>query len=152
MTTSRAFDSSRPPRRRRGRRGFTIIELLVVISIIAIIISLIVSAGTNLQAMGMEAETRGDLEVIQLAVNEYREQTGQWPLGSGPTLINRLMAVPACKEILRSLTKRALEGRDAFDNTIYFSSTGGRGGTPVVRSGGRDTKMNTADDLSSGDQ
>ncbi len=137
---------------KRDNSGFTVIELLVVVSIIAIVISLIVGAATNAQARGMEVATRGDLEAIQLAVNEYREQTGSWPTGAGERLINNMLALPACGKILATLSDGAREGRDAFDNTITFSSTGGRGGTPVVRSNGRDTKSGTADDLTSGDQ
>jgi len=152
MTTAQAYDATEPPARRRDRRGFTIIELLVVVSIIAIIISLIVSAGTNMQAIGMEEETRGHLEVISRAVEEYREQTGAYPRGSGASLMRKLLAEPACEELLRGLPERMLEGRDAFDKTISFSATGGKGGTAAVRSGGRDGRMGTADDLSSADQ
>jgi len=139
--------------RQRDSFGFTIIELLVVVSIIAIIISLIVSAGLNMQAIGMEKDTQGHLEVIATAVEEYREQTGAYPRGSsGALLMRKLLAEPACKELLRGLPERMLEGRDAFDKNISFTSTGGKGGTAAVRSGGRDGRMGTADDLSSADQ
>lgn len=62
-------------------RGFTLVELLVVISIIAIlsVIGMVVFSGVQKNAR--DARRRGDIEAIAKALEIYHLTTGSYPVG-----------------------------------------------------------------------
>ena len=61
------------------RRGFTIIELLVVISIIAILATLVTRAALSAIKEGREKEARIMAQSIKLGIANFHAQHGQWP-------------------------------------------------------------------------
>ena len=64
---------------RRILRGFTLIEMLVVISIIVILITLVVTSGMLLIGRQDRATTRGILSTLDRALEEYVVETGAFP-------------------------------------------------------------------------
>ncbi len=60
-------------------RGFTIIELLVVISIIAILSSIILASFDSTRKKGRDAKRIADIKQIQLALGLYYDANGQYP-------------------------------------------------------------------------
>lgn len=80
------------------RKGFTLLELLVVISIIGILVALGAVAFSTAQQKGRDAKRRGDMKSIQNAFEQYYAQnassynvtcgtmwTGTQSVGSLPT-------------------------------------------------------------------
>ncbi|MBQ9430989.1 MAG: type II secretion system protein [Kiritimatiellae bacterium] len=63
----------------RNKKGFTILELLVVISIIAIVATL--ATGAAIKALHQVRERRidGMITILETAINTYRVDTGEWP-------------------------------------------------------------------------
>lgn len=60
-------------------RGFTLVELLVVISIIAILTGIIVTNLTSSRAKARDAKRVSDLGQIQLAIELYYDRCKQYP-------------------------------------------------------------------------
>ena len=59
--------------------GFTLVELLVVISIIAILTTMAMVVYSGLQPQSRDAKRQSDLKTIQSALEQYRADQGSYP-------------------------------------------------------------------------
>lgn len=76
---------------KRSRVGFTLIELLVVVAIISILASVIYASFGQAREQARNTSLQSELKEVQLALEVYRAQEGQYP-GILATLNN------ACKD------------------------------------------------------
>ncbi len=60
--------------------GFTLVELIIVLAIIAILVSLVVSFLTGQLFKGNDARRKGDIDRIKIAVEEYEKDHDCYPL------------------------------------------------------------------------
>lgn len=67
-----------------NRKGFTLIEILVVITIISILMSLLFVAYEGSRKAGRDAKRKADLEQIRGALEMYRSDKGYYPPGYNP--------------------------------------------------------------------
>lgn len=65
------------------RKGFTIIELMVSIAIIAILTALIIVSFSNIKAKNRDARRMEDLKSISNALNLYYSTAHQFPTSTG---------------------------------------------------------------------
>jgi prepilin-type N-terminal cleavage/methylation domain-containing protein len=76
--------NARTHKRTLGREGFTLVEMLVVVAILAILVALGVAVGRHVRVRAKEGKTYADLQVIHSAIREYRDVTGDVPLQGDP--------------------------------------------------------------------
>ena len=69
------------------KRGFTLMELLIVIALIGILISISVAAYTTAQKRTRDSRRQGDLKALQNALEQYNSSnSGAYPGGTYPNL------------------------------------------------------------------
>ena len=64
---------------RSGQAGFTLVELLVVVTIVGLLVGLVSVAAPRAIESGMKAKAKGELTAIVAAVKAYKQEYGQWP-------------------------------------------------------------------------
>ena len=143
--------------------AFTLVEMLVVVSILVILISLVLSVANTVRNIGQEQLARADMSKLMAQVRSYHDLTGKYPpqAGSDPdtnctALMKSLMTVNSIAaeinerfpgKIIGDANSRMLT--DAFGKPFNYLSNGGPGGTPVLISAGPDRQWNTPDDIRS---
>ena len=68
---------------KRVQKGFTLIELMIVIAIVAILVALAVPAYQDYTIRTKVGECVNNAAVAKLSISEYRETTGTWPTDAG---------------------------------------------------------------------
>lgn len=68
-----------PSMMRDGDRGFSLVELLVVVAIVGLLAGLSAVAIPRAMESGRKAKARGDLSAIVAAVKAYKQEYGGWP-------------------------------------------------------------------------
>src|SRR5260221_13290313 len=76
-------DRNRQALQRQFRSGFTLVELLTVIGIIALLISILVPTIARSRRQAFRVQTGMDLNTITQALEAYRQQTGNYPTVTG---------------------------------------------------------------------
>ena len=70
------------------QRGFTIVELLIVIVVIALLAAITIVAFNGIQKRGSDSQRKSDIAAITKALELYYIDNGRYPAGSGSGTIN----------------------------------------------------------------
>ncbi|MDF7809450.1 type II secretion system protein [Pontiellaceae bacterium B12219] len=108
----------------RKRSGFTLLELLAVMAILAILIGL-ASGGYQLaRRSARDAQARAELELLRSAVEEYRIEYGAYPPASAGSYSNMVYALPAAQQrLMQDAARGTLPVVDPWGNAYLYAST-----------------------------
>src|SRR5438132_11832354 len=62
-----------------GRRGFTLIELRIVIAIIGLLVSMISAAAVFILTRGKQTQLRVEISQISVAMEQFKQRFGVYP-------------------------------------------------------------------------
>jgi prepilin-type N-terminal cleavage/methylation domain-containing protein len=109
MTTSPS------PSESRHRRAFTLIELLLVISIISIILGMLVSTVRAVRRFSRQTITRGEIKNIEAAWKQFYAHYQYWPNAGRISDVVRAPDVGDAQYELRAPLARMLAGSNITD-------------------------------------
>ena len=144
----------------------TLIEMLIVIGVIAILASMVIAIVTRVDNQGKERNLLSTFLLLETALNEYRDQTGTFPvpvdiellpnpIDRSEFLYRELYLIPSARKILTKISNTYIADRDndslfeIYDpwTTVldYIYVLGDN--FPLIISAGADKLFNTADDI-----
>ncbi|NCN12104.1 type II secretion system protein [Candidatus Kaiserbacteria bacterium] len=65
--------------------GFTLVELIVVLSVLSILASMVIAGMNGSSAIARDAQRKGDLRNLQQAIELYHQEVGRYPKGCNGT-------------------------------------------------------------------
>ncbi|MEA3226513.1 MAG: prepilin-type N-terminal cleavage/methylation domain-containing protein [Planctomycetota bacterium] len=157
---------------RRNKYGFTLIEMLVVVALIAILASMIIGVASHIDARAKENGIESTLVLLDGALQEYREFTDKFPeqleqdyanaAAHSEYLYYELNSIPDSRSILEKINNFLIENNygatgtpvgtvpeiyDPWETPLDYRYTPGEN-FPLIVSAGPDKKFGTADDIS----
>lgn len=63
-------------------RGFTLVEIVITITVIAVVTTLPIVAYSGLQKNGRDTRRKQDLDNLNTAIIRYKNETGTYPIGT----------------------------------------------------------------------
>ncbi len=79
LTGSSACPTQGPRATRSGGRGFTLVELLVVIGILSMLMALLTPAVFSARSAAMNAKVKSEIDMIHMALMNYKSEYGSFP-------------------------------------------------------------------------
>jgi prepilin-type N-terminal cleavage/methylation domain-containing protein/prepilin-type processing-associated H-X9-DG protein len=109
-------------RANNNRHGFTLIELLVVIAIIAVLIALLLPAVQSAREAARRAQCVNNLKQIGLALHNYHDAFGSFPLGGVEDPLNSPWTQNKTRISWRALVLPFLEQTTVW-NAVNFTTS-----------------------------
>jgi prepilin-type N-terminal cleavage/methylation domain-containing protein len=79
----------------RNRRGFTLMELLIAVSIIAILVAIGVASYSTVNKQSRDTKRKSDLEQVRSALEMYRAVNGYYPSAGSGSYVDASSGLPA---------------------------------------------------------
>ena len=90
-------------RKQKFSFGFTLVELLVVVSIIGLLVGLLAAGIPLAIEKGMTAKAKGETTAIVAAIKAYKQEYGKFP--GDPSITNRLFSSNSSPDTIKTLMK-----------------------------------------------
>ena len=153
----------------KHKHGVTLIEILIVLAVMAILASMVIGIAARIDNQAKEQLTEGTFALLESALQEYHEYTGEFPEQTDPNFANaaahseilygELNRIPGSRNILENIDASLIEDRagtadmleiyDPWGVVLDYSYVTGDN-FPVITSAGPDTIFETtADNITS---
>ena len=109
----------------RKQKGFTLIELMIVIAIIAILAAILVPNFIRARAQGQATACKSNLKNIGTALEMYStDNSGRFPVALGSLTPNYLKTIPSCPSIgSNTYTGGFTSSSNPDSYTVYCNGT-----------------------------
>jgi general secretion pathway protein G len=119
------------PHKKTSSGGFTLMELLIVIAIIAILASLVLAAAGSVQKKGARSRTEAEIAALGAALESYKADNGDYPSNSlannSAALVTTLM--PSSGKVYYEFKTKSLDTNnnflDPFGSSYNYRYTNG---------------------------
>jgi len=142
------FHPSSPRRVHRYQSGFTLLEMILVVSIIALLLGVAINKMGGALDFGKEVRVKGDLQSLSTALRMYNAQNGFYPTTEQG--LKALVVQPTTEPRPRQWRCAFDDGkvpRDPWDNEYNYTCPGKHNPRGFdLYSAGPDRIANTADD------
>lgn len=122
-----------------NNKGFTIVELLIVIVVIGILAALVVTTFTGIQQRARNTERQTDIKAIHGQVEAYYAQNGRYPT------LDNLNDAAFRSANMKGLDAEALKDPKGSSSTLVTTAAGNVYSYDVQRSGGGTCDNSTND-------
>lgn len=102
--------------KKRLTSAFTLVEIVITITVIAVVTTLPIVAFSGLQKNGRDTRRKQDLDDLNTAVIRYKNDTGAYPIGTDLTLLRE-------QGYLQNIPSDPLENNPSYQY-IYESTDG----------------------------
>lgn len=118
----------------KGEKGFTLIELMVVIAIIAVLVAIAIPAYMQATDNAKRKTSQANLRTIDGALNVYYAENGAWPTSADPVVLvdEYLKAAPVNPFTQSSSTTDGYELGDTVAGTGPFRKAFDKSGEGVT--------------------
>jgi len=110
---------------RRSSRGFTIIELVMVVAILGILLGIITTAAASAIKQARAKKAEACCKIVQAGLETYYAQKGEWPGGEISTSGNDdtyVLSESEFQSMMRALIKEYKAGNPCLDISGLFVS------------------------------
>ena len=150
----------------RYKSGVTLIEMMIVISIIALLVSIVLGAAGVIDRQAKERVTRGNFLLVEQALNEYHDFLGIYPdsrvmeheslsLYDVLSGVSSALGVPSARKILQNSASsmvKSVEGRpeicDGWGTVLRYIYIEGQTFPQLISAGPDRAFDTTADNIS----
>ena len=142
------------------KAGFTLIEMLIVVAVIAILATMVVGLATRIDNQSKERALKSTFTLLDSALQEYYEYWNAFPDPNKPpylthsaALYGQLYSTPTSRQILEKISAKLLRDNppqiyDLWGMVLDYRYVPGDN-FPLLLSAGPDRTFGTGDDVTS---
>jgi general secretion pathway protein G len=127
----------------RNKRGFTLVELLIVMVIIGMLAALVYPRLTSKVGKGKQSATKAQIELLGQALDQFKLDTGRYPTTSEG--LNALMVNPGIPNWDGPYLRKAVPN-DPWGRPYHYEYPGSHGGDYEIFSYGADGSQGGEDE------
>jgi len=155
-------------KRRRYNAGFTLIEMLIVVAVIALLATMVVGLAARIDNQSKERALKSTFTLLDSALQEYYEYTGKFPEQAEKNFANaaahseylyrELDSIPSSRQVSEKISNSLIKNKfgaadtppeiyDLWGTVLEYRYKSGDN-FPLLISAGPDRNFGTADDIS----